>query len=165
MIQRSTKNILELGKYRNSHTYTSWSKCMTCISLSLVFDLAKHVAQVCINFIPTQNSTKKPLVGWKESKTSKFLGEVLYTLSDRVNHLRNLYFFTKLIKPLDRRLIKEWMICDSVIIILSCNRPWTWKSYKPHKDQGKGWIKMPTYLNYGRILRYRHGTYEIYSAL
>ena len=73
-------------------------------------------------------------------------------------------YFIKLIKPLDRWLIKEWMIGDSVIIILSCNRPRTWKSYKPHRDQGKGWIKMPTYLNYERILCYRHGTYEIYSA-
>ena len=33
------------------------------------------------------------------------------------------------------------MIGDSVITILSCNRPRTWKSYMPHRDQGKGWIK------------------------
>ena len=56
--------------------------------------------------------------------------------------IRGTYFcFTKLIKPLDRWLIKEWMIGDSVITILFCNRPRTWKSYTPHRDQGKGWIK------------------------
>ena len=70
--------------------------------------------------------------------------------------------FTKLKKPLDKWLIKEWMIGDSVITVLSCNRPITWKSYTPHRDQGKGWIGMPTYLNCGRIFCYRHGTYEMY---
>ena len=70
--------------------------------------------------------------------------------------------FTKVIKPSDRWLIEEWMIGDSVITVLSCNRPRTWKSYTPHTDQGKGWIKMPAYLNYWRILCYRHGTCELY---
>ena len=70
--------------------------------------------------------------------------------------------FTKLIKPLDRWLIEEWMIGDSVITVISCNHPRTWKSYMPHRDQGKGWIKMPTYMNCGRIFCYRHGTCELY---
>jgi hypothetical protein len=74
------------------------------------------------------------------------------------------FYFTKFIKPLDRWLIKEWMIGDSVITVLFCNHPRTWKIYTPHRDQGKGWIKMPTYLNCGRILCYRHGNYELYSA-
>jgi hypothetical protein len=56
------------------------------------------------------------------------------------------------------------MIDDSIIIVLSCNHPRTWKSYTPHRDQGKGWIKMPTYLNYGRIVCYRYGTCELYLA-
>jgi hypothetical protein len=56
------------------HTCTSWSKCMTWISLDPVFDLARDVMQVCLNFLPTQNSTKKPLmVGWKEGKISNAL--------------------------------------------------------------------------------------------
>ena len=70
----------------------------------------------------------------------------------------------KFIKPLDRQFIQEWMIGNSIITILSCNRPRTWIRYKPYRDQGKWWIKMPTYLNYRRILCYRHDTYEIYSA-
>ena len=58
-----------------------------------------------------------------------------YTLSDRVNHLRNLHFiFAKLIKPLDRRLIKEWMIGNSAKTVLSCNRLGIWKSNKPHRN-------------------------------
>ena len=44
------------------------------------------------------------------------------------------------------------MIDDSIITILSCNRPRTWKSYTPHRDQDKGCIKLLTYLNGGRIL-------------
>ena len=75
------------------------------------------------------------------------------------------YFcFTKLIKPSDRWLIIEWMFGDFVITILSCNRPRTWKSYMSHMNQGKGWIKMSTYLNCRRILCYRRGTCELYST-
>jgi hypothetical protein len=56
------------------HTCASWSKCMTWISLDPVFDLARDVTQVCLNFLPTQNFTKNPLiVGWKEGKISNAL--------------------------------------------------------------------------------------------
>ena len=47
----------------------------------------------------------------------------------------------KFIKPLDRWLIKEWMIGNFVITFLSYNRPRTWESYMLHNNQGKGWIK------------------------
>ena len=99
------------------------------------------------------------MVGYeKEVKISKAFGEVSYTLSDRENRLWNLHFFAKTYKTLDRWSIKERMIGDSIITVLSYNRPRTWKSYTPHRDQGKRWIKMPAYLNCGRILCYRHGT-------
>jgi hypothetical protein len=71
-------------------------------------------------------------------------------------------YFVKFIIPPDRWLIKEWMIDNSVITVLSCNRPRTWKSYTPYRDQGKRVDKIPTYLNCGRILCYRHGTCELY---
>jgi putative exporter of polyketide antibiotics len=47
----------------------------------------------------------------------------------------------KFTKPPNRWSIKERMIGDSVITILSWNHPRTWKSYTPHRYQGKGWIK------------------------
>ena len=60
------KGVPKIFRIRTSwkmpHTCTSWSKCMTCISLGPVFDLAKYVIPVCLNLIPTQNSKKKPLV-------------------------------------------------------------------------------------------------------
>jgi hypothetical protein len=71
--------------------------------------------------------------------------------------------FTKLIKPLDRWLIEEWMIGDSVINVLSCNRSRTWKAIRPTRDQGNGWIKISTCLNCKRILCYRHDTCELYQ--
>jgi hypothetical protein len=71
-------------------------------------------------------------------------------------------YFTKLTKLPDRRLIKEWMTVNSVITILSCNRPRTWKGYKPYNHQGKWVDKMPTYLNCDGILCYRHVTCELY---
>ena len=58
-----------------------------------------YVMQVCPTFIPTQNSTKNPLVvGYEKGQNIKCLGEVSYTLSDRENHLRNLYLFCKTYK-------------------------------------------------------------------
>ena len=62
-----------------------------------VFDLAKYVMQVCLNFIPTQNSTQKAISGriWKRRQNTKCLGEVSYTLSNRENHLRYLHLFCK----------------------------------------------------------------------
>jgi hypothetical protein len=110
-------------------------------------------------FIPTQNSTqsfsegklKMPLVRYNTHWAIKWIiwGTYIY--------------FAKLTKPPDRWLIKERIIGDYVITILSCNHPRTWKSSKPHKYQEKGWIKIPTYLNCEGILCYRHGTYELYQ--
>jgi hypothetical protein len=72
------------------------------------------------------------------------------------------FLLQKFIKPPDRWLIEEWMIGNSFITNLSCNRPRTWKGYKPHKHQSKRVDKMPTYLNYDGIVCYRHGTCELY---
>jgi hypothetical protein len=98
--------------------------------------------QVCPTFIPIQNSTQSLSDRiWKEGKIQMPLVRY-HTLWAVERNIRWTYIsLQKLIKPLDRWLIKEWMISDSVITILSCNRPKTWKSYTPHKDQGKGWIK------------------------
>ena len=75
------------------------------------------------------------------------------------------FYFAKLIKPLDRRLIKEWMIGNSVKTVLSCNHLRLRKTISPTGIKLKGWIEYQTYLNWGRILCYRHGTCELYSAL
>ena len=100
---------------------------------------------------------------WKEGKISNALVSFhTHWAIERINW-GTYICFAKLIKPPDRWFIEEWMIGDSVITILSCNRPRTWKSYMPHRDQGKWVDKMLTYLNYGRILCYRHGTYELYQ--
>jgi hypothetical protein len=42
-----------LGLESIPHTCTSGSKCMTCISSDLIFDLTIYVVQVCLSFIPT----------------------------------------------------------------------------------------------------------------
>jgi hypothetical protein len=44
------------------------------------------------------------------------------------------FYFVKLIKPLDRRLIKEWMIGNSIKTVLSCNFPRIWKNNKPRRN-------------------------------
>ena len=139
---------------------------MTCISLRSGLWLSKICDASIPQFHTYPKLHSKAFSGriWKIRQNTKCHGEVSYTLSDQENHLRNLHFFAKFIKPPNRWLIKEWMISDSIITVLSCNCPRTWKSYTLHKDQGKGWIKMPTYLNCGRILCCRNGTYEIYSA-
>jgi hypothetical protein len=117
--------------------------------------------QVCpLSYLP-----KTPLKSfsgrlWKRRQNA--FGEVPYTLSDWMNHSRNLHFFTKLTKSLDRWCIKAWMIGDSIITILSCNHPRTWKSKKPHRYKGKRVDKMLTYLNCNGIPCYRHGTCELY---
>ena len=94
-------------------------------------------------FIPTQKTPLKAFSGrmWKEGKISNALVRFhTHWAIERI--IRGTYIcFTKLIKPSDRWLIKEWMIGDSVITVLSCNHPRTCKSYTPHKDQGKWWLK------------------------
>jgi hypothetical protein len=66
-----------------------------------------------------------------------------YTLSDWVNHLSNLLFILQNSKhPDKKKLIKEWMIGNSVTTVLSCNHPRTRKSNKPYRNQDKGWIKI-----------------------
>jgi hypothetical protein len=42
-----------LGLENIPHTCTSWSKCMTRISLDPVFNLTIYVMQICLSFIPT----------------------------------------------------------------------------------------------------------------
>ena len=65
---------------------------------------------------------------------------------------------------LDRRLIKEWMIGNSIKSILSCNHLRLGKAISPIGIKLKGWIKWQTYLNWGRILCYRHDTCELYLS-
>jgi len=162
MFKRSTKNIRIRKIF---HTRTSWSKCMINISLDLVFNLIIYVMQVCLLFIPTQNSTQSLLeIWWKEGKTMPWWGS--YTLSDWVNHLRNLYLFCKKLTKLpDRKLIKEWMISNSTKIVLFCNHARLGKAISPIGIKLKGWIKCQTYSNWEKILCYRHGTCELYSSL
>jgi hypothetical protein len=122
----------------------SWSKCMTCIFLWSVFWLSN----TCDASMPTFHAYPKLhsralVVGYEnKAKNSKIPLVRYHTLWASKRIIRGTYIsLQKLIKPPDRWLIKEWMIGDSVITILSCNRPRTWKSFTPHTDQGKGWIK------------------------
>ena len=99
MIQGVPKK-LELVSYKNS---TYLHVLIKVYDLHLlegsVFDLAKYVMQVCLNFVPTQNSTQKPLVvEYEKEGRFKCLGEVSYTLSDWENHLRNLHLFHQIHK-------------------------------------------------------------------
>jgi hypothetical protein len=65
--------------------------------------------QVCPTFHTYPKLHSKPLVVRyeKEGKIPNAFGKVSFTLSDQENYLRNLLFFAKFIKPLDRWLIKE----------------------------------------------------------
>ena len=80
---------------------------------------------------------------WKNKKanTKCFWWGFIHIDRSRESFEELTFVLQKLIKSSDRWLIKEWMIGDSVITVLSCNHPITWKSYMPHRDQGKGWIK------------------------
>ena len=139
---------------------------MTCISLDSVFWLNNtcDASMPLISFLP-----KAPLKAFSDRMKRRQNNQIpwwgSYTLSDRVNHLRNLHFiFAKLLKPPDRRSIKEWMIGNSVKSVLSCNRLRLGKAISPTGIKLKGWIECQTYLKWERILYYRHGTYELYSA-
>ena len=78
---------------------------------------------------------QKPFRGrMKRRKISKAFGED-YTHWAIEWFIWGTYFlFVKLIKPLERKLIKEWMTSNSVITILSCKHPRTWKSNETRKD-------------------------------
>ena len=52
-----------------------------------------------------------------------------------------IFYFAKLIKPPDRRLIKEWMIGNSVKIVLSYNYLRLGKAISPIGIKLKGWIE------------------------
>jgi hypothetical protein len=136
MIQRSTKKI-----FRNlfPHTCTSRSKCMTCISLWFRLWLSNICDTSMPTFIPTQNSTQKALVvGYEKKANLKCLWwGIIHNEWSSESFEKLTFLLQKFIKPPDRWLIKEQMIGNSVIPVLSCNRPRTWKSYKPHKHQGK----------------------------
>jgi hypothetical protein len=146
------------------HTCTSWSKYMTCISLRSGLWLSKICDASMPHFYIYPKLHSKALVVRyeKEGKISNALVR-FHTHWAIERMIWGTYIsLQKFIKPPDRWLIKEWMIGESIITVLSCNRPRTWKNYMLHRDQGKGWIKMPTYLNCERILCYRHGTCELY---
>jgi hypothetical protein len=107
-----------------------------------VFDLATYMMQVCPTFIPTQYSTQS-LSGriWKKAKSQMPL--VRYHIHWAIEWIiwGTYISLQKFIKPPDRWLIKEPMIGDSIITVLSCNHPSTWKRCMHHMYQGKGWTK------------------------
>ena len=77
---KGVQKYLELGKISKFHTLTqSWSKCMTCISLDPVFDLA-ILCDASMPFFHTYLKLhKKPLeVGWKEGKCQKPLVRTIH---------------------------------------------------------------------------------------
>jgi hypothetical protein len=138
---------------------------MTCISLWSSFWLSKICDASMLHFHTYPKLHSKAFSGRIRKRRKITNALVRFHTPWAIERIiwETYFCFTKLIKPLDRWLIEEWMIGDSVITILPCNRPRTWKSYTPHKDQGKGWIKMPTYLNCRRILCYKYGTCELYQ--
>ena len=143
------------------HTCTSWSKCVTCISLRSSFWLSKICDESMPHFHTYPKLHSKAISGriWKRRKIFKCLWwGFIHIERSRESFEELTCYFTKHIKPPDRWLIKERMIGNSVTTVLSCNSLRTWKSYTPHRDQGKGWIKIPTYLNCETILCYRHAT-------
>ena len=84
----------------------------------------------------------KPLeVGWKEGKTIKCLGEDRTHWAIEWIIWGTYIYFEKLIKPLDRRLIKEWMIGNSVKSVLSCSRLRLVNAISPTGIKLKGWIE------------------------
>jgi hypothetical protein len=119
------------------HTCMSWSKCMTCISLRSGLWLSKICDASMPHFHTYLKLHSKTLVlGYeKEGKIPNALVRFhIHWAIERI--IWGTYIcFTKLIKPLDRWLIKEWM--TSIITVLSCNCPRTWKIYTPHRDQDK----------------------------
>jgi hypothetical protein len=131
---------LGLGKlWKIPHTRTSRSKCMTGISLWFDFWLSKICDASMPTLIPTQNSTQSFSARiWKEGKNSK-MPLVRYHTHWAIEWIiwGTYIYFAKFTKPLERWLIEEWMIGSSVITVLSCNHPRTWKSYTPHKGSRK----------------------------
>ena len=109
---------------------------MTCISLRSGFWLSK-ICDASMPHFHTYPKLHSKAFSGRVKRRQKFemplvRFHTLWTI-DRI--IWGTYIcFTKLIKPLDRWLIREWMIGDSIITILSCNRPRTWKSYMPHRD-------------------------------
>jgi hypothetical protein len=82
-----------LGLENISHICTSWSKCMTCIASDPVFDLTIYVVQVCLSFHTYLKLHSKPFRDrMKRRQNNQMPWWGSYTLSDRVNHLRNLHF-------------------------------------------------------------------------
>jgi hypothetical protein len=139
---------------------------MTCISLRSGFWLSKicDASMPDFSYLP-KTPLKSLLVVGYEKKAKIQMPLVMYCTHWAIERIiwGTYICFTKLIKPLHKWLIEEWMIGDSIITFLSCNHPITWKRYTPHGNKGKGWIKMPTYLNCGRMLCYKHHTCELYQ--
>ena len=95
------KGVPKIFRIRNimkiPHTCTSWSKCMTCISLRSSFWFSKICDTSMPHFHTYLKLHSKAISGRisKRRQNTKCLGEVSYTLSDRENHLRNLHLFCK----------------------------------------------------------------------
>jgi hypothetical protein len=115
-----------------------------------------------LSYLP-KTPLKTLVVGFEKKAKSKCLWwGIIHIEWSRESFEELTFLLPKFIKPPDRWLIKERVIGNSVITVLSCNCPRTWKSYKPHKHQGKRVDKMPTHLNCDGILCYRHDTCELY---
>ena len=144
MIQSITKNFRIRKIIKIPHTCTSWSKCMTCIFLRSGFWLSNICDASMPHFSYLPKTPLKSLSGriwkWRQKYQMPWWSFIHIWAIERI--IWGTYiFFANLIKSPDRWLIKEWMIGDSIITVLSCNRPRTWKSYTPHRDEDKGWIK------------------------
>ena len=132
--QKEYQKILGLGKY-STHLHIL-IKMYDLHLLGSGFWLS-NICDVSMPLIHTYlKFHSKPIKRYdeKKEKQSNTLVRIIHVerLSKSFEEL--MFYFTKLIKPLDRRLIKEWMIGNSIKIILSCNRPRIWKSIKPHMD-------------------------------
>ena len=140
MIQRSTKLFRIWNITKIPHTCTSWSKCMACISLRSGFWLSK-ICDASMPHFHTYPKLHSKAFSDRVKRRQNFQIPLVrfHTLWAIERIIWGTYIcFTKLVKPSDRWLIKEWMIGDSVITFLSCNHPRTWKSYRPIGIKIKG---------------------------
>ena len=108
-------------KFKISHTCTSWSKCMTWISLDPVFDLATlcDASMPCLSYL--LKAPYKPFV------------RIIQILSDQVYHSRNLTLFYKIFKTSGKKFdqrMNDKCFCETV---LSCNHPRHGEANKLHK--------------------------------
>ena len=108
-------------KFKISHTCTSWSKCMTWISLDPVFDIA------------TLCDASMPCLSYLLKAPYKLLVRIIQILSDQVYHSRNLTLFYKIFKTSGKKVdqrTNDKRFCET---ILSCNHPRHGEANKLHK--------------------------------